>query len=82
MDPISIAALVASGAFEVLKLVNEAVETSRAGNEAGALAKLDEALTKFEAAMPGTRAELEAVKARVAKRLQDKFHPPAPDTSK
>jgi hypothetical protein len=80
MDPITVAGLVAASAAEILKLVGEAVETSRAGNESAALAKLDQALSQFEASIPGTRHELDAVKARIEQQIRDKFPPPTEGT--
>ena len=73
MDPISLATQILTAIATGGKLAADAIDASRAGDDAKALASLDDALAHLAAAMPGLQADLLAVKARVQATINAKF---------
>jgi hypothetical protein len=73
MDPITIAISLLGAAGEVSKLAAQSIEASRAGDDAKALALLDQALEHQKANAAAALVELDAIKARIAQAIEDKF---------
>jgi ketopantoate hydroxymethyltransferase len=73
MDPVTLAVSLLGASAEIAKLAAAAIEAAKADDDAKALELLDQAVTKQEAGISAARAELEAVKQRVAARIDAKF---------
>lgn len=73
MDPISLAVSLLTAGAEVAKLAAASIEAAKAGDDAKSLELLDQAIAKQEAGLSAARAELDAVKQRVAARIAAKF---------
>lgn len=73
MTAAEVAALLLSIGGEVAKLAAAAIEAERAGNDQQALELLDQAITKLRDQVAQLPAALDAVKARIAQRIADKF---------
>lgn len=73
MGPMEVAALVLGGVGKAAELAAEAIKASREGDDARALALLDEALDHLDANLPNTRANLEAARARVKQKQAERF---------
>jgi hypothetical protein len=70
---VALAGTLLGGAGEVATLAAQAIAAARAGDDARALELLDQAIAKQQADVVVAQAELDAVRARVAKRIADKF---------
>lgn len=73
MDPISIALMVAQGAYKLYGFIVGAIQAAKEGDDAKALAELDAALLHLDGTLATLRAELDAVKQRIEARIKAKF---------
>lgn len=62
-----------SAGQEIAKLAASALEAWKAGDDAKALALVDQALAKYQASIDAARAALEEAQKRVVQRIDDKF---------
>jgi hypothetical protein len=72
-EAIGIATAVLDIASVVTKLASEAIEASRAGDDATALAKLDEAQAHFDAGSSAAKVALDRVKTEISDLINEKF---------
>lgn len=72
-EAIDISLLVLKVVGEVQQLITKAIEAHREGDEAKALAYLDDAIAKYEAGSPAAKAQLDQVKQRMADYINQKF---------
>lgn len=70
---IELATMIITGASAAIDLAVKAIDAFQVGDEARAFRLLDEAIAASDKALPELRAQLEAVKARVAEAIAKKF---------
>lgn len=79
MGAAELAGLLLTLGGEVAKLAAQAIDASRAGDDLQALALLDQAIAKLREQLAAADTALDAVRARVLKRIDDKFGAPPAD---
>lgn len=73
MAALEIAELALVAAEKAAELIEQAIETAKAGDDARALEQLDEALAHFDAGSSPARAALAKVKADTDAEIAEKF---------